>query len=206
MALRAKMAALAEQLDDKLDQKIDQAAAATSKLQAAAKARVQNAQGPAVALSKPPTPTPPQTPPQAGGGATLDVAAAAKAFESVPREELVGLLAKTNSRCRELEMRYAELKSLHQQLLEERRQLVVTKGKSGMSMDAERESVEAELHASYRDKLQELEEAVTATSSFKATLQTEAASLSSRLQAEQSAERAVGKCPWAVLEGAPGAG
>ena len=65
----------------------------------------------------------------------------------VPKEELVGLLAKTNSRCRELEMRYAELKGLHQQLLEERRQLVVTKGKSGISMDAERESVEAELHA-----------------------------------------------------------
>ena len=65
----------------------------------------------------------------------------------VPKEELVGLLAKTNSRCRELEMRYAELKGLHQQLLEERRQLVVTKGKSGISMDAERESVEADLHA-----------------------------------------------------------
>ena len=45
MAFRAKMAALAEQLDDKLDQKLDQAAAATSKLQAAAKARVQSAQG-----------------------------------------------------------------------------------------------------------------------------------------------------------------
>jgi len=118
------------------------------------------------------------------------MAAATKAFESVPKEELVGLLAKTNSRCRELEMRYAELKGLHQQLLEERRQLVVTKGKSGMAMGAERESVEAELHASYRDKLQELEEAVTATSAIKATLQAEAASLSSRLQAEQSARGA----------------
>ena len=97
MALRAKMAALAEQLDDRLDQKIDQAAAATSKLQAAAKARVQMA--PAKPLA-PPTP-----PPRAGGGVAIDMAAATKAFESVPKEELVGLLAKTNSRCRELEMR-----------------------------------------------------------------------------------------------------
>ena len=167
MALRAKMAALAEQLDDKLDQKIDQAAAATSKLQAAAKARVQTAQGPPVAAAKPPAPAPPTPPARAGGGAAIDMVAAAKAFESVPKEELVGLLAKTNSRCRELEMRYAELKGLHQQLLEERRQLVVTKGKSGISMDAERESVEADLHASYRDKLQELEDAVAAASAIK---------------------------------------
>ena len=109
MALRAKMAALAEQLDDKLDQKIDQAAAATSKLQAAAKARVQTAQGPPVAAAKPPAPAPPTPPARAAGGAAIDMVAAAKAFESVPKEELVGLLAKTNSRCRELEMRYAEL-------------------------------------------------------------------------------------------------
>ena len=160
MAFRAKMAALAEQLDDKLDQKLDQAAAATSKLQAAAKARVQSAQGaPAPAAAKPPSPPAaralaPPTPPRPGAPA-VDIAAAAKAFEGVPKQELVGLLAKTNARCREMEMRYAELKGLHQQLLEERRQLVVTKGRSGLSMDAERESVEAALHASYRDKLQE---------------------------------------------------
>ena len=79
----------------------------------------------------------------------------------------------------------------------------MTKGKSGMAMGAERESVEAELHASYRDKLQELEEAVTATSAIKATLQAEAASLSSRLQAEQSAGSAVGTCPRAALERLP---
>ena len=196
MAFRAKMAALAEQLDDKLDQKLDQAAAATSKLQAAAKARVQSAQGaPAPAAAKPPSPPAaralaPPTPPRPGGAPAVDIAAAAKAFEGVPKQELVGLLAKTNARCREMEMRYAELKGLHQQLLEERRQLVVTKGRSGLSMDAERESVEAALHASYRDKLQELEEAVTAASSIKATLQAESASLSTRLQAEQSARGA----------------
>ena len=161
MAFRAKMAALAEQLDDKLDQKLDQAAAATSKLQAVAKARVQSAHGaPAPAAAKPPSPAAaralaPPTPPRPGGAPAVDIAAAAKAFEGVPKQELVGLLAKTNARCREMEMRYAELKGLHQQLLEERRQLVVTKGRSGLSMDAERESVEAALHASYRDKLQE---------------------------------------------------
>ena len=65
MARRAKMAALAEQLDDKLDQKIDQAAAATSKLQAAAKARVQTAQGPPVAAAKAPAAAPPTPPARA---------------------------------------------------------------------------------------------------------------------------------------------
>ena len=105
MAFRAKMAALAEQLDDKLDQKLDQAAAATSKLQAAAKARVQSAQGaPAPAAAKPPSPPAaralaPATPPR--GAPAVDIAAAAKAFEGVPKQELVGLLAKTNARCRE---------------------------------------------------------------------------------------------------------
>ena len=84
MALRAKMAALAEQLDDKLDQKIDQAAAATSKLQAAAKARVQTAQGPPVAAAKAPAAAPPTPPARAAGGAALDMVAAARAFESVP--------------------------------------------------------------------------------------------------------------------------
>ena len=161
------MLAKAKEAASQAAQQARDAASAAAKQGTEALAKAQSLDRPAVtaAAAAPAAPTPRPAP------KAIDLAAAAKAFENVPREELIGLLAKTNGRCRELEHRYAELKGLHQQVLEERRQLVVTKGKSGISLEAERESVEAELHASYRDRVQELEEAVASASSIKGTLQ-----------------------------------
>ena len=162
------MLAKAKEAASQAAQQARDAASAAAKQGTEALAKAQSLDRPAVTAA---APAPSAAPTPRPAPKAIDLAAAAKAFENVPREELIGLLAKTNGRCRELEHRYAELKGLHQQVLEERRQLVVTKGKSGISLEAERESVEAELHASYRDRVQELEEAVASASSIKGMLQ-----------------------------------
>lgn len=139
-------------------------------------------------------PTPPTTPPPAvaaaaaapasaaaartGGTLTPSATDAAKAFDSVPKGELVALLVKTNGRCKQLESRYAELKQLHEALLEEKRQLVATRGRSnGGSAETERARLEATLRQSYEDRLQELEEQASASGSIKNQLQSELSAL-----------------------------
>ena len=91
----------------------------------------------------------------------------------MPKEELVGLLVKTNGRCKQLETRYAELKQLHEQVIEEKRKLVATRGRAGQSMELERSHIEATLRQSYEDRLQELEENASSSMLIKQQLQAE---------------------------------
>ena len=128
----------------------------------------------------------------AAPAAAFDAAAAAKAFATVPKEELVGLLHKTNARCKTLETRYAELKRLHEQLLEEKRTLVATRGRAGRDAEAEREQIETTLRQGYEDRLQELEEQAGASQAIKKQLQLELESASTQVRAATSA-RASGR-------------
>ena len=124
---------------------------------------------------------PMQTPPSA--------ADASAAFESVPKAELVTLLVKTNSRCKQLEMRYAELKRLHEALLEEKRQLVATRGRMGASMETAREQLETTLRQAYEDRMQEFEEQVSASGQIKKQLQSELSQVAQQLRDERSARQ-----------------
>ena len=85
----------------------------------------------------------------AAGSFEAGSSAATKAFEHVPKDELVALLAKTNTRCKTLEMRYAELKAMHQTVLEEKRQIVLSKGRNGVNLESEREQIEGQLRQAY---------------------------------------------------------
>ena len=180
----AKMKAAADATVSKIEQKVDE------KLLA-----------PKMGLAKP-SATPPASPiasrsnsaasqpsdKAAPAASAASVAAAAKAFEHVPKDELVTLLAKTSGRCKQLEMRLAEMKGLHVALLEEKRELVASRGKSGGAMnESERESLEAMLRQTYEDKMGELEEQLQASGGINRTLQADLSTLTAELQAAKAA-------------------
>ena len=185
---KEKMAALDERIMAKVDEKIDRVAAGLRKPPGTS-CRDSSGSAPNTppVVSQSPAATPPLprlNAPAAAAAAPVDAAAAAKAFASVPKEELVGLLHKTNTRCKQLEMRYAELQRLHQTLLEEKRQLVATRGRASSSIEAERELIEATLKQGYEERLTELEEHVTSSTQLKQQLQAELERASVQLRDE----------------------
>jgi hypothetical protein len=137
--------------------------------------------------SRPPPSAPSASAPSATPSAA-DASAAAKAFESVPKAELVSLLVKTNGRLKQVEMRYAELKQLHETTLEEKRKLVATRGRAGASLEVERAEIETSLRQVYEDRMAELEETVGSAQQLKKQLQQELAHATTQLR-DQSAAR-----------------
>ena len=99
------MLAKAKEAASQAAQQARDAASAAAKQGTEALAKAQSLDRPAVTAA---APAPSAAPTPRPAPKAIDLAAAAKAFENVPREELIGLLAKTNGRCRELEHRYAE--------------------------------------------------------------------------------------------------
>lgn len=207
----AKLAVLANKVDErmaKVDEKMDQLTQRASK--AAAKALP--SASPVTTPIRPPTARS-SSASGAPSGATVsatpspapgELAAAARAFEKVPKEELVSLLAKTNTRCRSLEGRYAELKQLHASMLAEQRQLVASRGRSGGAIGVvtpaaaaatngsgggERAAVEREVRLEYESRLEELEEQVQSASTIKKSLQAEVEKLRESLESSEAARQ-----------------
>ena len=177
-------AKLEQKVDEKMaqvDQRIDKVATVVRRLPS--KPLAAPAPAAPAALAPQPPPLSQSASGSAGGSMpAVDLTAAAKAFEHVPKGELISLLAKTNGRCKQLEMRLAELKTLHVAMLEEKRQLVATKGRAGGNVASERDSIEVTLRQEYEDRLAELEEQVTSSGSIKKQLQMEVGRLTSDLQ------------------------
>ena len=181
------ISSLDEKIMAKVDEKIDRVAAGLRKQpeEKSMKSPATPKGGSMSAKEAAGGPKPAASPAPTGASAS-DAAAAAQAFATVPKEEIVGLLHKTNSRCKQLEMRYAELKRLHETLLEEKRQLVATRGRAGASIDSEREQIEATLKQGYEERLQELEEHVASSGAIKKQLQQELERASAQLRDEAS--------------------
>ena len=76
-----------------------------------------------------------------------------------------------------------------QQLLEEKRQLVATRGRAGGTLASERESIEVTLRQGYEDRLQELEEMASSSGAIKKQLQAELERTSARLRDENECLR-----------------
>ena len=179
-------AKLEQKVDEKMaqvDQRIDVMA---SSRKPSLKPSLQSASTTPSAVLRPMALSVPPASSTGGSMSTADMSATAKAFENVPKSELISLLAKTNGRCKQLEMRLAELKTLHVALLEEKRQLVATKGRAGSSLASERDSLEVTLRQEYEDQLSELEEQVTSSGGIKKQLQTEVGRLTSELHSTQA--------------------
>ena len=181
------ISSLDEKIMAKVDEKIDRVAAGLRKQpeEKSMKSPATPKGGSMSAKEAAGGPKPAASPAPTGASAS-DAAAAAQAFATVPKEEIVGLLHKTNSRCKQLEMRYAELKRLHETLLEEKRQLVATRGRASASIDSEREQIEATLKQGYEERLQELEEHVASSGAIKKQLQQELERASAQLRDEAS--------------------
>ena len=198
--LKQKTAAAAQRVALSVDEKM---AKVDEQIDRVASMRRSNSQATeAAAPSQPSKPVQPLPSPVKAESSTpnaVDASAAAKAFESVPKAELVTLLVKTNGRCKQVEMRYAELKRLHEATLEEKRKLVATRGRAGASIEAEREEIETSLRQSYEDRMAELEETIGASGQIKKQLQQELAHATAQLR-DESAARA--KFEKAVADGA----
>ena len=182
--VKEQVARAVDKVDEKMlarvDEQLDRVQALRRKAPAEKNASVAQPPSAAVAPGAAPAPSPQKA---------VDAAAAARAFESVPKEELVSLVVKTNGRCKQLETRYAELKRLHEQLLEEKRAMVATKGRAGASQAAERDQIETTLRQSYEDRLAELEEQATASQAIKKQLQLELETASARFRDESTARK-----------------
>ena len=146
------------QLADRVDESMARVDEKMERLAAKATPQKQPPSSPAT-----PKPTPPSASTTVARASTevassqpsaAQMAAATKAFEHVPKDELVALLAKTNTRCKTLEMRYAELKAMHQTVLEEKRQIVLSKGRNGVNLESEREQIEGQLRPEERERLE----------------------------------------------------
>ena len=166
---------VADQILDRVDRVVDRAAALRTPPAPSAPAAATPVRAPAAAAAVSSTPS------------KLDTAA----FESVPKEELAALLAKTTARCRQLDARYSELRKLHEGLLNKRQAAVVGTPDAKEAEAAMRAHLHAELRATYDDRLTELEEQASASGAIKQTLQLEVAKLTAAIEAERAArERA----------------
>ena len=97
-------------------------------------------------------------------------------FASPRKRHLLSRARRGRSRAsRRINLAFVLRSALDEALLEEKRQLVATRGRAGSSADAERERLEASLRQRYEDRLSELEEQASASMGIKKQLQAELA-------------------------------